>query len=141
MAAPKTQPTSDAVPDFLDALHEPRRSDGHALVALMQAVTGEPPVLWGTSIVGFGRYANTTADGRVTPWPIAAFAPRKGATVVYVMTGRDGMAPLLATLGTHRVTGTSCLSIKRLADVDMAVLRAIVELEVAAMADRRTVAT
>lgn len=137
MSEPKTRPTAASVTDFLDAQPEPRRSDGHALVALMQAVTGEPPVLWGPSIVGFGQYANRTADGRVNPWPVAGFAPRKAETVVYVMTDRDGIAPLLAKLGRHRLTGKSCLSIKRLADVDLDVLRAIVELDVAAMEDRR----
>lgn len=137
MAEPKTKPTSASVSDFLDAQPEPRRSDGHALVALMQDVTGEPPVLWGTSIVGFGRYANRTADGRVTPWPVAGFSPRKAETVVYVLTDNPAIAPLLVQLGKHRVTGKSCLSIKRLADVDMKVLRKIVETDVAAMADRR----
>lgn len=137
MPEPKTQPTTASVTEYLDAQPEPRRSDGHALVALMQEVTGEPAVLWGPSIVGFGQYANCTADGRVTPWPVAGFAPRSSATVVYVMTGRPGIAPLLARLGRHRVTGNACLSIPKLADVDMQVLRAIVEADVAAMADRR----
>lgn len=136
MSEPKTRPTDASVTDFLDAQSEPRRSDGHALVTIMQAATGEPPVMWGTSIVGFGAYLNRTADGRETPWPVIGFAPRKSETVVYVLADLESTAPLFARLGKHR-TGACCLYLKRLADIDTDALRAIIEANVAAMAARR----
>lgn len=136
MSEPKTRPTDASVADFLDAQPATRRHDGHALVAMMQAATGEPPVMWGSSIVGFGQYLNRTADGRETPWPVIGFAPRKAEMVVYVLADLEGAAPLFARLGKHRL-GACCLYFKRMADLDTEVLRAIIDANVEAMATRR----
>ena len=122
MSGPKTKPTDASVEDFLAAVEPARRRDeGQAVCALMQEVTGEAPVLWGPSIVGFGRYANVTADGRATDWPRMGFSPRKAALTLYLASTPETEA-MLARLGPH-TTSVACLYIKRLEQVDMGVLR------------------
>jgi hypothetical protein len=122
MSEPRTQPTDVSVEDFLAAA-EPvrRREESRMLCALMQEVTGEAPVLWGPSIVGFGRYANVTANGKSTDWPRMGFSPRKTALTLYLASTLQTEA-LLARLGPH-TTSVACLYIKRLDQVDMGVLR------------------
>lgn len=131
MAEPKTQATTASVADFLAAVPDPdRRADCLAVTELMRAVTGVEPEMWGPSIVGFGRYRYRYASGREAEWPLAGFSPRKQNLTLYVMAGFDGEDALLARLGKH-TTGKSCLYLKRLADVDRAVLRELVERSVA----------
>jgi hypothetical protein len=126
MAEPKTRPTDADVGAFLDAVpDERRRADARRVSALLQEVTGEPPVLWGTSIVGFGSTHLRYATGRELDWPVVAFSPRKGATTVYLVDGFEERTDLLERLGPHS-TGRSCLYLKRLDDVDLDVLRELV---------------
>ena len=110
-----------AVPD------EQRRADAYELVALMGEITGEPPAMWGSGIVGFGRYHYRYASGHEGDEALACFAPRKQHLVVYLVGGFDDRyAKLMAKLGPHK-TGKGCLYIKRLADIDQAVLRKLIE--------------
>jgi len=133
---PKTRPTSASVPDFLARQPEARRADCEAVCAMMQAATGEPPVMWGEAIVGFGRYAYTNTSRKSFEWPLVAFSPRKNDLTLYIMPGFDAFAGLIAKLGRHK-TGKSCLYIRKLADVDAGVLRGIIDESVRAMAPRR----
>ena len=126
MAEPKTRPTDADVGAFLDSVaDERRRDDARTVCRLMQEVTGEEPVLWGTGIVGFGSVRLRYASGRELDWPVTGFSPRKTATTVYLMDGFEERSDLLARLGPHS-TGRSCLHLKRLSDVDLAVLRELV---------------
>ena len=122
MSEPKTQPTEASVEDFLAAA-EParRREEGRILCALMQEVTGEAPVMWGPSIVGFGRYTYVNTSRKPADWPRMGFSPRKAALTLYLASTPQAEA-MLARLGPHTTSG-SCLYIKRLDQVDMAVLR------------------
>ena len=133
---PKTRPTSASVPDFLARQPEARRADCEAVCAMMQAATGEPPVMWGEAIVGFGRYAYTNTSRKTFEWPVVGFSPRKHDLTLYIMPGFDAFAGLMAKLGRHK-TGKSCLYIKQLADVDAGVLRGIIDGSVRAMAPKR----
>ena len=45
----------------------------------MKGVTGEEPVMWGDSIVGFGSYHYRYASAREGDWPLTGFSPRKRA--------------------------------------------------------------
>jgi hypothetical protein len=93
---------------------------------LFTELTGERPVLWGSTIVGFGSYHYRYESGREGDAPLAGFAPRGGQLVIYLVGGfTDRHKRLLERLGPHR-TGNSCLYVKRLADVDLAVLRELV---------------
>lgn len=121
-----TRPTDADVTAFLDAVSdERRRAEGHAMRALMERVTGEPAVMWGTAIVGFGSLPHTNTTG-TNDWFVVGFSPRKGALTLYgVHDGYGPADPLLAELGPHD-TGKGCLYLKRLDAVDSGVLERIV---------------
>ena len=135
MSALKTQPTAQTLTAFIADQPEGRREECRVLDALMRQATGEEAVLWG-SIVGYGRYAYTRSDGKTYEWPVTGFSPRKQALTVYVTPGFEGLEALLARLGKH-TTSKSCLYIKRLSDIDVAVLGQIIEEGVTAMAPQR----
>ena len=136
-SAPKTRPTGASVAAFIDAVpDERRRADCREVGLMMQTASGAPPEMWGPSIVGFGRYRLLYANGREDDWPVIAFSPRQQDLVLYLMPGFEERQDLLARLGRHR-TGKVCLYLKRLSDVDPAVLRELVDASVAGMAGRR----
>ena len=123
-----TRPTGADVEAFLAAVpNEERRADARTLCALMTEITGEPPVLWGPSIVGFGSYDYRYESGREGTAALAGFSPRKANLVIYLVGGfEDRHGKLVERLGPHK-TGKGCLYLKRLADVDLDVLRELVE--------------
>ena len=131
MAKMKTTPTQASVDAYLDAVEDAqKRADCRAVAAMMAEVTGAPAQMWGPSIVGFGTYHYRYASGREGDFMETGFAARKRAITLYVMAGFSEYGDLLAKLGKHD-TGKSCLYVKRLADVDQAVLREMVERSVA----------
>jgi hypothetical protein len=133
MSDNKTKPTAISVEAFLDSVPDAgKRADALVLIDMMQRATGEKPVMWGPSIIGFGSYHYRYDSGRDGDSPVVGFSPRKAALVLYIVTGFTGAEPLLAKLGKH-TTGKSCLYIKRLADVDQRVLRRLVDQSVAAV--------
>lgn len=126
MAEAKTKETAGDVEAFLAAVEpEQRRADAQAVCALMAKVSGEPPRMWGASIVGFGRYRYRYESGHEGEAPRVGFSPRKAALTLYVMDGFEGRDALVGKLGKVK-TGKSCLYINRLADVDAGVLEQIV---------------
>ena len=136
MAEAKTKPTEVSVDAFLAGVEDDvRREDGRTVLALMQEVTGEQPRMWGPSMVGFGSYHYRYDSGHEGDSFIVGFSPRKKELSLYIMPGVERYADQLDRLGRHR-TGVSCLYVKRLADIDMAVLREMVELSVADMRRR-----
>lgn len=136
MTANKTQATAASVDSYLAAIaDEAARADGRALVALMRKVTREPPVMWGAGIVGFGRYHYRYDSGREGDMCRIGFAVRKNDLTIYITDGFEHHAALLAQLGRHK-TAKVCLYIKRLADVDAAVLERLIAASWAEMARR-----
>ncbi len=132
----KTRPTDASVEAFIDAVEHPRRrEDARTLLELMHRVTGEEPVMWGPSIVGYGSYHYRYASGQEADWPVVGFSPRKQNLSIYIMTGFEASDELLSRLGKHK-TGKSCLYVNKLADVDLDVLEALVRASVAAMKRR-----
>ena len=133
MTQRKTVPSDSSVDDFIAAVENPRRrTDARRLLDLMGKITGEPPKMWGTSIVGFGSYRYRYASGREGTSLMVGFAPRKQNLVIYIMPGFSDYGELLAKLGKFR-TGKSCLYVNRLDDVDSAVLEELVRESVAEM--------
>jgi hypothetical protein len=127
MAEPKTRPNKESVAKFIAAVPDAvKRGDCKVLVKLMQAATGCKPVMWGSGIVGFGSKPVKYADGHEQDWPAIAFSPRKQDLTLYIMPGFAKLGPLLKKLGKHK-TAKACLYIKHLADVDLAVLKKIIE--------------
>ena len=132
----KTRPNDASVEAFIDAVDHPRRrEDARVLLDLMGRVTGEDPVMWGTSIVGFGSCRYRYASGQAGDWPIAGFSPRRQSLSIYIMPGFEAYGDLLSRLGKHK-TGKSCLYVNKLADVDMDVLEALARAAVAGMKRR-----
>lgn len=126
----KTKSTPASVEAYLAGVEAARRDDANALIAMMREITGEGPILWGPSIIGFGKYAYRYESGHSGEAPIIGFSPRKAALSVYLSGSFPERAALLAKLGKH-TTGKACLYIKRLADVDHAVLRQMLTQSVA----------
>ena len=124
----KTLENDGSATDFIDAVQEEtKRKDSYVLLDLYKRVTGLEPRMWGTSIIGFGKYhyksERSTQEG---DWPLAGFSPRKQNLTLYFLQGFDTLlAEPLAKLGKHK-TSKSCLYINKLADVDMAVLEEVV---------------
>ncbi len=130
----KTKADTGAVEEFLAALPDPvKRADSYALIAMMEEISGEPPVLWG-SMIGFGHYHYTYPTGHEGDAFLIGFAPRKAEFSLYLMgcyfpEQTERRDALLARLGKHRM-GKACLYIKRLSDVDTDVLRELAAISV-----------
>ena len=122
------RPTGASVAEFLARVPgERRRDDARRLCAMMQEITGEPPAMWGPTIVGFGSYHYRYASGHEGDSALAGFAPRRQHLVIYLVGGfEDRHRSVLARLGPHQ-TGTGCLYLKRLDDVDQDALRELIE--------------
>ena len=125
MSDTKTRPTDQDVLDFLHQVeHKTRREDSFTLLEMMQVLTGEEAVMWG-SIVGFGSYHYKYESGREGDMPLVGFSPRKQNMTLYIMPGFEAYEDMLAGLGKHKI-GKSCLYVNKLADVDEAVLRQLI---------------
>ncbi len=126
MATNKTVATSTDVTAFIERVtDEQQRADAHVIAAMMARLSGAQPKMWGPSIIGFGRYHYKYDSGREGTSLRIGFSPRKGQTVIYLIDGYSNRAEQLARLGKHKL-GKSCLYIKRLSDVDIAVLEEMV---------------
>ena len=133
MAELKTKATDASVEAFLHGVeNEKKREDAFAILALMEEVTGEPPKLWGSSIIGFGSYHYKYASGHEGDACLTGFSPRKQNLVLYILAGFDQYDALMAKLGKFK-TSKSCLYINKLADIDQTVLRELVTLSVVHM--------
>ncbi len=136
MADIKTKVNDASVEDFLNAVENgKKRADSFRILEMMAEVTGEPPRMWGTSIVGFGSYHYRYESGREGDMPLVGFSPRKQNLTLYITSDFDRYAGLLGRLGKFK-TSKACLYLNRLEDVDLAVLRELVAASVADM--RRT---
>jgi hypothetical protein len=131
----KTKATAADPRKFIDKVKsEAKRKDAHELATLMQDITGEPPKMWGPSIVGFGTLESEYASGRKGVICLAGFSPRSSALVVYLGPGIDN-DELMGKLGKHK-HGKGCLYINKLDDVDRKVLRKLIEYSVKALRKR-----
>ena len=125
---PATRPTDASVEGFLAGIRdEQRREDSRRLCALMQEITGEPPTMWGASIIGFGTYHYRYASGGEGDSALAGFAPRRQHLAIYLVGEFESRhQSVLARLGPHK-SGKGCLYIRRLDDVDRDALRELID--------------
>ena len=127
LAEIKTKPTAASVEDFINSIpDEQKRKDSFVLLEMMKKASGEEPVLWSNSIIGFGnkRY-KSPATGREVDWLRIGFSPRKANLSLYVSVGIQEHADALSKLGKHK-TGVGCLYINKLEEVDLKVLQGII---------------
>src|SRR5688572_11583082 len=128
LAEIKTKPTAASVEDFINAVpDEQKRKDSFVLLEMMKKASGEEPVLWSSSIIGFGnkRYKSPTT-GREVDWLLIGFSPRKANLSLYLTMDIKKHAATLEKLGKHK-TGVGCLYINKLEDVDLKVLKGMIE--------------
>lgn len=109
-----------------------RQKDGLILLDIFTRITGMPAVMWGDSIIGFGSYNYTTANGKQESFFRCGFSPRKQNLSLYVRAALSEHSDLLASLGKHK-TSKACLYINKLSDIDMSVLEKIITLDFAVM--------
>jgi hypothetical protein len=139
MAKNKTKPTSVRVTDFLNAVENPtRRADARKVASMMRRITGKRAKMWGSSIVGFGKYSYRYASGHKGDWMLTGFSPRKQNLAIYIMSGFEPFSGLLDRLGKYK-TGKSCLYVNKLEDVNEKVLEKLIADSVKLMMKRHDV--
>jgi len=128
MAELKTLATKASVTKFLKSIEsKEKQQDGFELLKMFEKITGQKAVMWGSSIVGFGKYHyESERSAQKGDWPLSAFSPRKQNLTLYVMAGNKDSHDLLGKLGKHK-TSVGCLYINRLSDVDQKVLAALIK--------------
>ncbi len=138
MAEIKTKKNDQSVEEFLNRVSdEARRQDCFTVLSMMKAVTKVEPKMWGAAIVGFGTYQYKYASGQEGEWPIIGFSPRKQDLTLYLMSGFEKSPDLMKKLGKHK-TGKSCLYIKKIEDIDLKILKKLIEQSVKSMSKKRT---
>ena len=127
LAEIKTKETNASVDDFINSVKdEVKRKDSFTILKLMQKATKQKPKMWGSSIIGFGnKIYKSPATDREVEWFKLGFSPRKANLTLYLVAGIKTYANDLKKLGKHK-TGSGCLYINKLADVDMKVLEKII---------------
>lgn len=127
MAENKTKPEKTSVIEFINSVEdEQKRRDSLSLLEIFKSITQEKPVMWGTSIIGFGEYHYKYDSGREGDFLITGFSPRKAALTLYLMGCMENeFAHLMEKLGKYK-TGVGCLYIKKLADVDLEILKQLI---------------
>lgn len=127
MSTLKTRPNEASVLDFIHAVgNETRKKDAFTLLEIFKEITNEQPIMWGTSIIGFGKYTYSYKSGRTEEWLITGFSPRKQSSTIYIMSGFNSNQDLLQKLGKHKVS-KGCLYINKLVDVDLEILKKIIK--------------
>ncbi len=127
MSKNKTRPNTTSVSSFLDSVEdEIQRQDSYTLISIMKEITGEGPVMWGASIIGFGSYHYKYDSGREGDMLLTGFSPRKQNFSLYILVGFAKYEKLMQKLGKHK-TGKSCLYIKRLSEIYRSVLTELIK--------------
>lgn len=125
----KTKQNNANVHDFIRtfANTEQKQKDSFELLRLMQEITGHEPKMWGSSIIGFGSYHYKSEKSRQEgDWPLVGFSPRKAAISLYIYSGGSEQDELLKDLGKYKM-GKSCIYVRKLSDIDQAILKKIIK--------------
>ncbi len=128
LAEIKTKQTAASVEEFINSVKdEQKRKDSFVLLEMMKKASGEEPKMWGASLTGFGkkRYKSPTT-GREVDWLLIGFSPRKANLSLYLMMDIKKQAAILEKLGKHK-TGVGCLYINKLEEIDVKVLKGLIE--------------
>lgn len=132
MAEPKTKITNQNPKEFLNTVEpEEKRKDAFTLLKIFEDVTKEKAVMWGTAIIGFGKYHYKSEKSRQEgDWMLTGFSPRKQNLTLYILHGNNDSAALLTKLGKHKTSGGSiggCLYINKLSDIDQGILTKLIK--------------
>ena len=126
MAKIKTTETSKSVTEFVNSVSdEIKRKDSLKIIDIMQKQTGFEPKMWGPGIIGFGNYHYKYESGHEGDMPLAGFSPRSTGVVLYLCENFENKDELFQKLGKHKA-GKVCIYIKRIADIDVSVLKKMI---------------
>jgi hypothetical protein len=129
----KTKETEQSVEAFLNSIEdEKKRQDSFVILDLMKQVTGLEPKMWGSSMVGFGRYHYKYASGHEGDAYLTGFSPRKQNLTIYIMPGFEHYDELMQKLGKYK-TGKSCLYVNKIENIDLEILKELVKQSVELM--------
>ncbi len=132
----KTVKTKASPDDYIAAITpETRQADIQTIHNIMCDLTGWEPKMWGPSIVGFGDYHYKYESGREGDFFRIGYSSRAQNITLYIMPGYQEFEDELSRLGKHKM-GKSCLYIKRLSDVDEAVLKEMLQKGLNIMAEK-----
>ena len=127
MAELKTKENDQDVMAFIESLeNQSRKNDCLTLLPIMEEITGEKAKMWGGSIIGFGNYHYKYKSGREGDWMVTGFSPRKANFTIYIMPGFSKYQKILDKLGKHK-TSVSCLYVKKLEDIDLKLLKKLID--------------
>ncbi|MBP7967307.1 DUF1801 domain-containing protein [Candidatus Woesebacteria bacterium] len=128
MAELKTKVTTASVIDFINTVSdEKKKEDAFTLLKLFEKITAQPAKMWGTSIIGFGKYHYKSERSRQEgDWPLVGFSPRKQNLTLYIMSGFKETEEFLQKVGKHKKS-VGCLYINKLDDIDITVLEKIIQ--------------
>ena len=135
MSEIKTKPTEDNIDSFLMSIEpEKKRLDSIELKKLFDSATDEKASLWNNNMIGYGTYHYKSERSRQEgDWPLTAFSPRKQYIAIYIMSGVNNYKELLDKLGKHKVSSGSCIYINKIEDINLDVLKRIIQASVADM--------
>lgn len=126
LAKVKTTQNTSNVEDFIGKVdNEQKRKDSYTILKMMEKATKEKPMMWGGSIIGFGKERIVSPSGREVEWFTMGFSPRKANLTVYVNNVKNHEAAL-KKLGKHKLGG-GCIYINKLEEIDMKVLEEIIK--------------
>ncbi|WP_299547114.1 DUF1801 domain-containing protein [Seonamhaeicola sp.] len=129
MAGLVNKETNKSVTEYIDSIENAsKKEDARTLLSIMQEITGNDPKIWGDHfIIGFGKYEYKRKNGKETfEWFHVGFAPRKTKLTVYLTFDISQEEKLLKALGKCK-WGKGCLYINKLADIDLEVLKKLIE--------------
>ena len=127
MSDQKTKPNNQSVEEFINAIeNETKRDDSWTLIEIMQELTEEEPKMWGDSIIGFGTYHYVYESGRKGDWMLAGFSPRKQNISIYITGGFEDQQENLHKIGKAK-NSVGCLYVKKLSDIDLEVLKEMIQ--------------
>lgn len=134
MSELKTRENDGSIKDFIDSVDNvTRKKDANSLLSIFNEVTGYKPKLWGTSIIGYGKYHYKSERSKQEgDWPLTGFSPRKTALTIYIMTGFGEYGDLIKKIGKCK-TSSSCLYVNKLEDIDIEILKKLIKKSVAKM--------
>ncbi|MBD3328820.1 DUF1801 domain-containing protein [Candidatus Peregrinibacteria bacterium] len=134
----KTKENNKNVVTFINELDdETKKSDSKKLLKIFEETTGYKPKMWGASIIGYGSYHyKSERSSQEGDWPLTGFSPRKANISIYIMPGFKKYEKLLTKLGKHKTSTGSCLYIKKLDDIDEAILKKIIDQSVKDMKNK-----
>jgi len=123
----KPKQNEKSVDDFINKIEDPKKQEASKrILEILKDISRKKAEMWGDSIIGFGKYHYKYATGREGDWMRIGFSPRKQYLTLYIIDGFDKHTKLLEKLGKYK-TGKSCLYIKKLQDIDINILKELLE--------------